>query len=162
MGHKQDRVLVSSAQPSHLKFCKHGPTWFSISRSTRTSRSRPCCNTLFLLFAWNIPPITSALYPYVHTLALGMSWVRYSSGQKSLVDRLSLVLPLGIEVRVGIKVGVEVNGLDLKKGLKKLCLFNVAFPTSSMLASRLSSHMRLGCPLMPCTKTMLHSVSCPP
>ena len=36
---------------------------FFISLSSFTPRSRPCCETLFLLFAWKRPPMTSALYP---------------------------------------------------------------------------------------------------
>jgi hypothetical protein len=39
---------------------------------------------LFLLLAWKRPPMTSALYPYVHTRACGMSTARYSSGQKTV------------------------------------------------------------------------------
>jgi hypothetical protein len=39
---------------------------------------------LFLLLAWKRSPMTSALYPYVHTQACGMSAARYSSGQKTV------------------------------------------------------------------------------
>ena len=76
VGDEYDRILTlreifDSGPPKSVK-----PTSLSISRSSRTLRSRPCCDTLFLLFAWNSPPITSALYPYVHTLASRMSFAR--------------------------------------------------------------------------------------
>lgn len=45
---------------------------------------------LFLLLAWKSPPITSALYPYVHTQACGMSTARYSLGQKTAGDGVEL------------------------------------------------------------------------
>jgi hypothetical protein len=44
--------------------CPHsmlGRTSFSMSRSSLTARSRPCCDTLFWLFAWKKPLIMSAL-----------------------------------------------------------------------------------------------------
>ena len=68
-------------------------TPLSISRSSRTDRSRPCCEMLFLLLAWKSPPITSALYPYVHTRACGMSTARYSLGQKMAGDGVELEGP---------------------------------------------------------------------
>ena len=69
MGHEYDRILsfnkpFYSSPPTGV-----GSTSLSMSRSSRTFRSRPCPDTLFLLFAWKRPLMTSALYPYVHTLA---------------------------------------------------------------------------------------------
>ena len=137
----------------HSLYSRHSipQTSFSISRSIFTAKSRPCCDTLFLLFASNIPPITSALYPYVQTLASGMSSVRYSSGQNTV----ALLGPSIVEVAGG--------GFDLKRDLKVLSLLGAIFSIFSLFTSPLSAHVCLGCPLRPCTKTMLCHVSmcCP-
>ncbi len=130
-------------QPSHpTRVAQYGPTSFSISRSSFTARSRPCCDTLFLLFASNKPPIASALYPYVHTLASGISSARYSSGQNNVRDTEPSALSL-----------VEVD--FLKIDMMVFSLLGVTVCGSS----RPSSHVYCGCPRKPCTKMMLCPVS---
>lgn len=121
-------------------------TLLSISRSIRTARSLPCCETLFLLFAWNTPPITSASYPYVHILASGISSARKSTGQNILgeVESFSSLLTLLV---------VDLDDLARNKELKRR-LRGVATAGSPLRAGSLS-HVRFGWPRKPWMKTIL-------
>lgn len=77
---KYDRSLEESAACT-FRWVARRATSLSRSLSGFAARCRPCWDILFLLYAWNKPPMTSALYPYVRIFALGISFGRKSSIQ---------------------------------------------------------------------------------
>jgi hypothetical protein len=89
-------------------------------------------------------PITSALYPYVHTLASGMSCVKNSSSQNSFC-RAEPPLVLS-----------TADALFLKIDGKAFRLFGIA-AFWSLVPTRAPSQVCLGC--KPWTNTMLYRVS---
>jgi hypothetical protein len=127
-------------------------TLLSISLSSLTAKSRPCCDTLFLLFAWKSCPMTSALYPYVHIRACGRSGVRYSSGQK--------ISDEAVEVLVCLLSSVfSLFFFSPKKVLMLLCLSARVLSSRSILdVSRGCDHVSRGRPRRPWTKMTLLAV----
>lgn len=126
-------------------------TSFFISRSNRPARSRPCWNTLFSLFGVNTPLITSELYPYVHTMASGISWGMNSCGQKGRGCGL-----------LGPGLDRSDRSRDLSR-LKKVLSLDVGSGVGSRSVSRPSSeprpHVFCGWPRRPWMKMMLGHVS---
>jgi hypothetical protein len=135
---------------------RHRTAWhasLSISLSNLTEKSRPCCETLFWLFAWKSPPITSALYPYVHIRAWGRSGTRYSSGQKisdggevfvCLLSSVSFLLFLSPKrVLMFLWLSVRVSVSSMRPAVEVDCICD---------------HVPRGCPLRPWTKMMLLAI----
>lgn len=149
-------------------------TPLSISRSSLTDRSRPCCEMLFLLLAWKRPPMTSALYPYVHTQARGMSRARYSSGQKTVdgADDGAGEDDVGLEERpeegrcaCAVSVAGDLAVRRLSKNPRPLNFLVVSLPPllalalSVVPAAAAASHVPRGWPRRPWTNTILRNVS---
>ena len=131
-------------------------TSLSISRSSLTARSRPCCDTLFLLFDWNSPPITSALYPYVHTLALGISGTKYCSGQKTSGEAGGRGAPLPVSVALALRSPKnDLRSLRLRPAVSVSMLGSASV---SALVSAGPVQVSRGCPRRPWTNITLSGV----
>jgi hypothetical protein len=135
-------------------------TSLSISRSSLTARSRPCCDTLFLLFNWNSPPITSALYPYVHTLALGISGTKYCSGQKTSGEAGGRGAPLLVSVALALcSLKNDLRSLRLRPAVSmSVSVTMLGSASVSALVSAGPVQVFRGCPRRPWTNITLSGV----
>lgn len=112
--------------------------------------------------------MTSALYPYVHTQACGMSGARYSSGQKT-VDGSGGAIDAGLEegpCACAVAVAEDLS-VRLNRDLRPLDFLVVLLPpllalvlaSASVLGTAAVSHVLRGCPRRPWTNTILQHVS---
>ena len=93
--------------------------------------------------------MTSALYPYVHILAWGISDTRYSSGQKTF--------GVAGDVSSPVSVGLVLAFRNPKNDLMSLRRRAVS-SSSLVILSEAPSQVSRGCPLRPWTNTMLRRV----
>jgi hypothetical protein len=108
--------------------------------------------------------MTSALYPYVHTLALGISDTKYCSGQKTSGEVGGRGAPVTVSVALALRtLKNDLRSLGLRPAVPVSMLGSAsAFALVSTFVSALVSagpaQVSRGCPRRPWTNITLYEV----